>query len=319
MKRLLLTGGGGAGNEAIYRLWQDRYDLHFADADPDTIHYSIPAERKHTIPFAISPDFPGSLAVLCRDIGVDLLIPGVDEELSQMRDVQRDNRDLQVMVPSQDYVLNMLDKLRAHHLLSAHGINNPKTVTFDKVKEIGFPCLAKPRKGRGSRGVRIIDNQEQAQAHITLNGGSEQVVLAQELLLGQEYTVMMVADSSQRLRAIVPVKVVAKRGITIAGETEDNHEIIKACENIHEKLPTVGCYNVQLMLTRDGRIMVFEINPRISTTFCLGVAAGVDPVSIFLGEPGNSVDTYKQGYSGQFVPFKAGVQLRRYWFNHFVG
>ena len=33
--KILITGGGGVGSEAIYRLLRDTYDLYFADCDSE--------------------------------------------------------------------------------------------------------------------------------------------------------------------------------------------------------------------------------------------------------------------------------------------
>jgi len=128
----------------------------------------------------------------------------------------------------------------------------------------------------------------------------------QELLMGQEYTVLMAADREARLHAVVPVKVMVKRGITLRAETESQPEVINACAAIHRALPTTGCYNIQLYLAPDRRVLPFEINPRISTTFCLGIAAGVDPVEIFLG------NAAPKGLRD----FRAGLSLKRSWHNH---
>ena len=130
----------------------------------------------------------------------------------------------------------------------------------------------------------------------------------QQLLKGQEYTVMMAADINQSLHAVVPVRVGIKRGITLRAETDNNPIVIEGCVAIHETLPTVGCYNIQILLTNDDKVMPFEINPRISTTFCLGLAAGIDPVAIF---------TASSKPPARLIGFRNGMKLGRYWYNHF--
>ena len=61
------------------------------------------------------------------------------------------------------------------------------------------------------------------------------------------------------------------------------------------------------MLTNEGLVLPFEINPRISTTFCLAMAAGLDPIEAFLDN---------------FVPLKSyldyndNVRIRRFWHNN---
>ena len=304
--RILFTGGGGAVYEALYRLWQSRYDMHFVDANADAFSPDLPRERCHTGPLGSDPGFAAATAALCKKLNIDLLVPAVDEELPYAARIGEIAPGLAIMSPRTDYVVTMLDKLNMAESLRAKHLPVPRTVTFERIAEIGFPCFAKPRRGRGSRGVQILRDAATAAAYRTLSGLADDQIVVQDLLEGQEYTVMVAADREARLHAVVPVKVLLKRGITILAETEANATVIDACATIHRALPTTGCYNIQLCLTSDGRVMPFEINPRISTTFCLGVAAGVDPVDIFLrNEP-----------PGGLSKFRAGVKLQRSWHNH---
>ena len=82
MKRIIFTGAGGAGSEAIWRLWHDRYDLLFADADLESICPDIPVERRLAIPMAIDSRFSESLKLICQDQKVDLLIITLDKIVS---------------------------------------------------------------------------------------------------------------------------------------------------------------------------------------------------------------------------------------------
>jgi carbamoyl-phosphate synthase large subunit len=303
--RLLFTGGGGSATEALWRFWQDRYELHFADADEAAICPVIPVGRRHAIPFAVEPGYNDALAALCRRMEIDLLIPGVDEELPHIPAILSAAPDLMALCPDPAYVETMCDKLATARALSKAGLDSPRTETLDDADSMGFPCVLKPRLGRGSRGFHIVLDADQADAYRRLYRLSPLDIVAQELLTGQEYTVTMAADRNGRLRAVVPVKVQIKRGITLRAETEDNPQIIAACEAIHAALPTRGSYNIQLMLTDSGRVVPFEINPRISTTVCLAIAAGVDPVALYLDD----------APAIMLHPFTDGVRLRRYWFN----
>ena len=83
MARILFTGGGGAGSEALYRHLGNKHDLYFADADIDSINPLIPANRRIQIPWAQNPDFCDILLNHCVNNAVDYLVPGVDEELVQ--------------------------------------------------------------------------------------------------------------------------------------------------------------------------------------------------------------------------------------------
>jgi len=309
MIKVLFTGGGGAGNEALCRMLGQQYTLHFGDADVLAINPSIPENRKHQLPWASDPDFIGKMSDICRRLNIDLLIPGVDEELLALARNTESLLPTQLLLPNADYVETMLDKLLMVRSLSARKILVPFSKTLDDdLGDMSFPCISKPRNGRGSRDVRVLGSMTEAiSLRLTLGALAKQM-LVQEKIEGVEYTVQMLADAQGRLNAVIPVKVEIKRGITLRAETDDDPRVIEGCRAIHESFPTCGCYNIQLMLTPKGEILPFEINPRISTTLCLVVAAGIDPIAIFL----------KHFQRKDFTPFVTGIQLRRHWTNYFL-
>jgi len=310
--RLLFTGGGGAGAEALERLLRDLYEVHFADADNDAKPYLIPLSNWHQIPFASALTFIEELDHLCRNLAVDVLIPGVDEELLPIAQA-RNSMKCEVLLPSTAFVRTHLDKLTSNSLLHSHGLPVPKTESLPERRNVPFPCIVKPRQGRGSRGVAIVHSRRDLEAHVFLSRRRPEDFIVQELLQGQEYTVMMAADRTGRLRAVVPVRVGIKRGITLRAETDADAAVIAACAAIHASDPTPGCYNIQLVKTKAGEVKPFEINPRISTTTCLALAAGVNFVDIFFGDK----ERENYGESG-LLPFRDGLELRRSWHNEFV-
>ena len=119
----------------------------------------------------------------------------------------------------------------------------------------------------------------------------------------------MVCDSQCNLVAVVPVRVESKKGVTIRAETEANEKVIIFCRLVHERLPCSGTYNIQLILTESGDVIPFEINPRISTTFCLVVAAGIDPIQAFAA-PYDKANAQT---------FSSGVSVHRHYYNYFSG
>lgn len=308
MIKVLFTGGGGAGNEALFRLLGKRYILHFGDADIAAIDPGIPEDRRHELAWASDPDFVDKVAELCRRLDIDLLIPGVDEELLALARNADALAPTRLLLPDENYVETMIDKLHMVDALAARKIPVPLSHTLaDDLHDIRFPCISKPRRGRGSRDVRVLASPDEAVALKTKLGSLAGEMLVQEKIEGIEYTVQMVADCRGHLRAIVPVKVGVKRGITLRAETEAEPRVMTFCRSVHQALPTSGCYNIQLIMTPEWKVFPFEINPRVSTTLCLVVAAGIDPIAIFLGDAGR----------GELLPFVAGMQLQRHWVNHF--
>lgn len=307
MKRILFTGAGGAGTEAIWKLWHNKYYLLFADADVETISSDIPVEHRVSIPMASDPVFPDVLQKVCQKMSVDLLVPGVDEELSILASMKGKAGWPAILLPNQQFVDLMIDKFCCAQAIGAAGLSVPETVLSTDANKLPFPLIIKPRSGRGSRGVMKIDRLEQVGAYLKLYGVDSESIILQELIKGQEYTVFVCADNDANLRAVIPVNVGLKRGITIRAEVEGNQAIFDYAINFQKAFQPTGVYNIQCMLTKDGQVIPFEVNPRVSTTFCLAVSTGFDPIDLAVGNHQNNLEV--------FTP-RESIQLRRSWKNN---
>ena len=308
MLKILFTSGGSAGMEALWRLYDGVYEVHFADAILDAINPVVPAKNRHKIPFAGEAKFLKTVISLCDKLDIDVLIPGVDEELSCIASSKELFLPTKIMLPSYSFIEKMLGKLSMIKVLSSYHIPVPNTYSLQqKYNDIDFPCIIKPRKGRGSRGVLVVESKSDVDSLKSLYSNSLDNYIIQNKPEGQEYTVQMIANNKGSLFAIVPVMVQYKRGITISATVVDEPNVIQGCRMIHDVNPAKGCYNIQLILTPDGVVMPFEINPRISTTFCLSVAAGIDPIAIFL----------KDVSANKLESFNTNIKLYRHWSNYF--
>lgn len=285
---------------------EQRYTLYFGDADLQAIDPVITADRRVLLPWASDPKFIEKIGGLCRELKIDLLIPGVDEELLVLAQSAEALAPTRLLLPKADYVEVMLDKLHMVRALSAKKIQLPFTKTLaDDLVGFSFPCISKPRCGRGSRDVRELSSIRDAISLKTALGPFAGQMLIQEKINGIEYTVQMIADAHSRLWAVVPVRVEIKRGITLRAETEAEPRVISACREIHQAVSTGGCYNIQLILTPEGGVFPFEINPRVSTTLCLVVASGVDPIAIF----------FEKNHPKELRQFNSGIKISRHWKN----
>ena len=57
MKKILFTGGGGAGNVEIWNNLKKKYSLYFADCNVSAIHPDIPKARRISIRSAKNNSF----------------------------------------------------------------------------------------------------------------------------------------------------------------------------------------------------------------------------------------------------------------------
>ena len=303
-KKIMFTGGGGAGAEAIWRVLSKKYDMYFADSCVSNISDVIPEKNKIAIPLAHSDNFKYIVKNICQELHIDILVPCVDEELLILSSCH--NNDMpEMLLPSYGFVNLMLDKFEFAVSLKNKGLNIPETTHLSEAKKIGFPLVIKPKNGRGSRGVMILNSEDEIESYKVLFKKDDSALLVQQLIIGTEYTVQVAGDKKGVLKAIIPVKVKQKKGITIRAHTDLNSEVIAYCQSFHDIFHPTGVYNIQCMVTDKGEVFSFEVNPRISTTFCLGLASGFDPFS----------DEYKLSDTTVFYPLDAYC-LKRSWSNN---
>ena len=307
MKRLLFTAGGSPGQEGIYRYLEKKYDLYFVDMNVSNISPTIPDSKKFQIPAVTSELYIPTIIRCCEEMSIDLLVPGVDEELMQLHMASDKFENTTLFLPKPDFVETMSSKLDMVLALARKGIAVPKTVLADDgdISCVDEPYIVKPVHGRGSRNVFALDKAHQVASLYEAMRGKADSWIVQEKIIGEEYTVQVIAGPDSEIIAILPIKILEKRGSTVSATMVDDRSVIQYCRGIHDAFQPNGSYNIQLVKKSSGEVLAFEINPRISTTMVMAIAAGIDPFGPFLkkGEPTSS-------------PLRVPkVHLHRHWVN----
>lgn len=259
---------------------------------------------------AVDHTYLDAVVRLCRDESIDVIVPGVDEELEPLARNRKALAPTAVLLPDTAFIEAMLDKLSFAQTLAGAGIRVPRTLPLGSSSRwSSFPAIVKPRHGRGSRGVTVVDDAQGLAALRDRLADAADTFIVQELIRGDEYTVQVMVNGRGAMRALFPVHVLAKRGVTITAVAADHPSVRAVCERIHESTAAQGCYNVQGMLDDSGVFVPFELNPRVSTTMCLAVAAGLDPLELCF----DSVEGQPR------EKFEDGIRLERYWHNEIIG
>ena len=307
--RILFTAGGSPGMESIYHDLNKCYELYFADMDPERISKNIPENRKLKIPSALSKNFKPEIIRLCKRYDISLLVPGVDEELVEVCAISKQLAPTKVFLPKLSFIETMIDKHLANEALLIKGIDAPKSVLGnEKPSSLQFPVILKPRWGRGSRGVQIIEDEAKLNAFLSSINGNLSTWVIQEFCEGEEYTVQVFANPRNNQFAVYPILVHEKRGSTTVAEMRPDPQIINYCSSINNLFNPMGCYNVQLIKCADGSIKCFEINPRTSTTLCVIIRAGAEPFGAFF------TDKFSFRPAGKLRQLK----LIRHWVNTYT-
>jgi carbamoyl-phosphate synthase large subunit len=130
----------------------------------------------------------------------------------------------------------------------------------------------KPRQGRGSVNVFLVNNETQLRLFLSYVPDA----IVQDQLAGTEFTVDVLADFNGRVLSVVPrERLVIRAGVSDKGVTRKNSEIIAFARQVAERLQIVGPANIQCKLNGQG-ISLIEVNPRFSGGIPLTIASGAD-------------------------------------------
>jgi carbamoyl-phosphate synthase large subunit len=214
----------------------------------------------------------GRMAEICRAEQVRLVLPGSERELEVLaRHADRLAAETGAsVVASPEAVLDVaLDKWRTCRFLERAGLAFPayaRPDTGSEVEElvaaVGFPLVAKPIHGTGSRGMYRLDSWQDIELIRRL--GRPMVIQERLEPDEQEYSVSVFTPPHGE----PPGAVTYRRDHLVAGDTYrariDSYPVVEAeAIRVAAALRPSGPCNVQLRLTERGPV-TFEINPRFS-------------------------------------------------------
>ena len=273
------------------------------------------------LPSIYEEDYVHKLLNACINNSVDIVIPGLDDDvliLSKQRSLFH-KHNIKLICSDSELVTLCRDKGKLFDKLSPFSKNLARTFTPEKAltalenNELSFPCIAKPKAGSGSLGLKLIrdkseilvinnqyiiqellypDNQDPNRQKFIAG-------LAQNRILQiSEISIQVLSDSRGRVLGRMASRNRLKNGAPVEILPIDNNYIWKAVDELQPKLQKLGMrgpLNIQGRLTDDG-IKFFEINPRFTgitgiramlgfneVEACIKSFLGVDSGSLSLG------------------------------------
>ncbi|HEY3375043.1 MAG TPA: ATP-grasp domain-containing protein [Candidatus Aquicultor sp.] len=311
-KTIFLTGAGGAAVPGlIKRLKNQGYFVIAADMDPLAVGLYY-ADKSFVIPPGDSVEFLPVILRICREEKVDAVIPLVDEELLKCAELESHN--IAVVLPKYEFIKACLDKYVLTNNLKEANIPVPKTKLASNGHEgLLFPVVVKPRTGRGSRGLHIVGSEQELVAQLEKTNYPLDALILQEYIEGTEYTISVVVWRDGEVQAVVPKEIISKKGITRLAVTRHDAGIEELCCKVQHHLHADGPFNVQLRVdARRSEPLIFEINPRFSTTISLTIAAGIDELDGILNQAFDGRESY------QFGKWQEGIVLLRQTLDQFI-
>ncbi|MFE9045214.1 ATP-grasp domain-containing protein [Streptomyces sp. NPDC007818] len=288
---MLVTGAGGPSGVCFLRALDGVAERYAADLDPNGAGlYLVPRAYRMLVPPGGAPGYAEAVLRLCERHGIDVLVPTVDVELVALSRAAAafEAAGVRVLVSPADALETCLDKWRlAEACRGAVRLPDTRLVGAGDAPGVegGFPAVAKPRSGSGSRGIVVVRSPDELAA-IPQDGS----YLLQEFLPGTEYSVDVLTDGNGRVVAAVPrARDKTDSGVVVAGRVLDLPELSGLAEDAVRTLGLRGVLNVQVRENRAGKAALLEINPRPPGGMSLTVSAGVDmpkwAVAALLGLP----------------------------------
>ena len=303
---VLVTGSGGpAGVAVVRRLVALGHRVVAVDIDPIAAGSAL-ATVGGVVPRADDPAFVDALLALAAEHGADALVSTVAEELPALTTAagRFAAAGLATWLPEPAAVDLCCDKAAFAVRLVESGVPTPATAaTAEAAAGVPGPWVVKPRAGRGSRGVQLLDTAADVAAAMTADPG----LIVQTRLSGREFTADALVARDGTLLTVVPRwRDATKAGISVQGTTFDSEAVTTVVADALEAVGLTGPANVQGFVAEDGAVTVVEINPRFSGGLPLTLAAGADLVGTYLAgvrEPAAALP---------YLFFTPGVRMSRY-------
>jgi carbamoyl-phosphate synthase large subunit len=163
------------------------------------------------------------------------------------------------------------DKLLSYQFLSN---KFPFAFTTEYPEKIDtFPIIAKPRFGKGSNNIIVIENK----LDLKFVMRKFENMIFQEYLPGTEYTVDVLSDLTEKpIMAIPRIRIDTKAGISVKGKIVRNSMIENLCKNTAATLGIRGPSCIQLKESNNGELKIIEINPRFGGGTIFTTLAGAN-------------------------------------------
>jgi len=268
---LVLAVGGNVSQGILKALARSRRAYRIIGADISAHQMGLfTVDRAFVSPWANAPEFLPWLLETCRRESVDAVLSGAEAVLTVLAHhriaIERDTGAV-CLVSDLGTMEIGDDKLKTCEWLEALGLPHPAFARADApedarrlVERSGYPLVAKPRRGGGSRGLFLVENEDdlayacrKADYLLQARVGSD----------ADEYTVGCFMGRDGVLAPSCCMRRELLAGTTYRAVIGAFDDVRRAAEEIVSALRPRGPCNVQLRMTDDGPVC-FEINPRFS-------------------------------------------------------
>ena len=280
---ILVTGVGAIiGYGIINTLKRSKYDLNIVGTDIylDAVGQTwcdkfIQAERSD------SDDFEDYLLSVISTYDIDLIIPGIEQDIDKCRDISSSirNAGTELAINSDKALETFNNKSSTYDVLCELGlphmpyIDSGLATVKNVKKKVGIPCILKKKVSYAGKGLRLIESLEEA----ALYAGVEGYIFQKYENRGQEYTISVfgLGDGSY-VAPIALRRTLGPDGATHKASTIPFEKFKDDVTALCERVPPTGPTNFQFIEDKHGVSILLEVNPRISSSTSIRQKFGVN-------------------------------------------
>ena len=275
----------------------EKGEVHVCNSDDKSIAFYY-ADKSIVSPLIYSEEYIPFLLNYCQENSIDVLLSLFDADLPVLSENKCEFEKIGVNVIVSDIgIINICnDKWETYNFLIDNGFNSPKTylslVAVKKAllnKKIDFPIVVKPRFGCGSIAVSIAEDEEELMflykksmkqidnSYLKYESKqSEEKIIFQECLKGQEYGADVINDLNANFKDVIVRKKIAMRsGETDIAEIVHEPLIQRTLEQLGEKTKHIANMDCDVFLV-DGVPYILEMNARFGGGYPFSHMGGCD-------------------------------------------
>lgn len=291
---VLISGGGGDLAWSILRSLQfSGRSLRFIglDCNPNAIGVDF-FDEFYLLPPASSSEYLPTLTAICHREEAKLFYPASDAELPILAALSESlfkSTGTRTIVHPLPLIELLRDKLETNRFLLSQGLSAPATIDLisadcDAVREFisrhSWPLVLKPATSHGSRGLHFVESMGEIEFY---RRKLDRPILQECVGTPEsEYTCGVYVTASNEVR-VISLRRKLLGGLTGMAERVESREITEYCRSVAVALQARGSINIQLRIGNRGPLL-FEINPRFSSTACIRAHFGFNDASWALEE-----------------------------------
>lgn len=293
---------------AVIRAIRDVYQndvriigLSYESLEPGLYMHDL-VDKTYQIPYptAGTDSLWSRLMYIHEEENLQLIIPNFDAELFNFIKLREKLKSVGIATFMPDFEqFEARDKIKLTEFGKKHDFFVPEDKILNEFKELNkieddfdYPLVV---KGKFYDAI-IANSMDQAEkAFFKLQAKWGLPIIVQEFIKGTEINIAALGDGKGNAVSVIPMRklYITDKGKAWAGITLDDEKLIELARKFISVTKWRGGCELEVMLTKDGKPYIMEVNPRFPAWIYLTAAAGQNqPASLVKMALGETVEPF---------------------------